>query len=68
MDLPAQRVHASVCGADGNDGRMRYTREGEGRALPGDPLTALTWLANELSSLGIGLRADDWASSCRGIV
>ena len=59
LDLAAHRVHASVCGADG---RMRYTREGEGRALLGDPLTALTWLANELSTLGIGLRAGDWAS------
>ncbi len=28
----------------------------------GDPLIALTWLANELSSLGIGLRTGDWAS------
>ena len=59
LDLPAHRVHATVCGADG---RVRTTREGEGRALLGDPLTALTWLANELSSLGIGLRAGDWAS------
>ena len=59
VDLAAQRVHATAHGADG---RVRYTREGEGRALLGDPLTALTWLANELSSLGIGLRAGDWAS------
>lgn len=59
MDLAAHRVEATVCGADG---RVRYTRMGEGRALLGDPLTALTWLANELSSLGIGLRAGDWAS------
>ena len=36
--------------------------DGEGRALLGDPLIALTWLANELSSLGIGLRTGDWAS------
>ncbi len=58
-DLAAHRVHATVCGADGG---VRYTRGGEGRALLGDPLIALTWLANELSSLGIGLRAGDWAS------
>lgn len=59
VDLAAHRVQATVCAADG---RVRYTREGEGRALLGDPLSALTWLANELSSLGIGLRAGDWAS------
>lgn len=59
IDLAAHRVHATVSGADG---RLRYVREGEGRALLGGPLTALTWLANELSSLGIGLRAGDWAS------
>lgn len=59
LDLAAHRVQATVCGADG---RVRYTREGEGRALLGDPLVALTWLVNELSSLGLGLRAGDWAS------
>ena len=58
-DLAAHRVQATVFGSDD---RVRYTREGEGRALLGHPLTALTWLANELSSLGIGLRAGDWAS------
>ncbi len=59
VDLAAHRVHATVYGADG---RVRYVRDGEGRALLGDPLTALTWLVNELSSLGTGLRASDWAS------
>ncbi|MFT3955021.1 MAG: hydratase [Piscinibacter sp.] len=59
LDLAAHRVHASVRGADG---QLRFTRDGEGRALLGDPLAALTWLANELSALGIGLRAGDWAS------
>ena len=58
-DLAAHRVHASVTGADG---RVRYERDGEGRALLGDPRTALTWLANELSALGVGMRAGDWAS------
>lgn len=58
-DLAAHGVQASV--HDG-DGRVRYTRRGEGRALLGDPRSALTWLANELSSLGIGLHAGDWAS------
>lgn len=59
VDLAAHGVQATVYNADG---RARYVREGEGRALLGGPLTALTWLANELSSLGIGLRAGDWAS------
>lgn len=58
-DLAAHRVEAVVRGADG---RQRYRRSGEGRALLGDPRVALTWLANELSRLGIGLRAGDWAS------
>lgn len=59
LDLAAHRVRAAVHGADGT---LRYTREGEGRALLGDPRAALTWLANELSALGICLRAGDWAS------
>lgn len=59
VDLAAHRVSATVHGADG---RVRYTREGDGRALLGGPLVALTWLANALSALGIGLRPDDWAS------
>lgn len=59
LDLAAHTVHATVHGADGT---TRYSRDGQGRALLGDPRTALVWLANELSSLGIGLRAGDWAS------
>lgn len=59
LDLAAQAVHATVTGAEG---QLRCTRNGEGRALLGDPLLALTWLANALSSLGTGLRAGDWAS------
>lgn len=59
VDLAAHRVLATVHGADG---AVRFTREGEGRALLGDPLVALTWLANALSALGTGLRSGDWAS------
>jgi len=59
VDLASHRVHATVRGADGG---VRYTRDGEGRAVLGDPRTALTWIANELSALRIGLRAGDWAS------
>ncbi len=58
-DLAAHGVHATVCDAAG---RERYTRDGQGSALLGNPLIALTWLANELLMLGIGLRAGDWAS------
>lgn len=59
VDLAAHRVHATV---DGADGQRRYERDGEGRAVLGDPRIALTWLANDLSSRGLGLRAGDWAS------
>ena len=59
IDLSSHPVQAKVFGADG---QLRYMREGAGRALLGDPLIALTWLANELSALGIGLQAGDWAS------
>lgn len=59
LDLAAHPVHATVRDAQG---RVRYERDGAGRALLGDPRSALTWLANELASLGIGLRAGDWAS------
>ena len=59
LDLAAHPVQARVLGADG---AQRLERAGEGRALLGDPRTALTWLANTLSTLGIGLQAGDWAS------
>ncbi len=58
-DLAAHRVHATVRGADGV---VRIDREGDGRALLGDPRIALAWLANDLSARGLGLRAGDWAS------
>lgn len=59
MDLAAHAVTATVFSADGT---ARCTRGGEGRALLGGPVRALTWLANALSCLGIGLQAGDWAS------
>ena len=59
IDLAAHGVTATVFGPDGP---VRYTRDGAGRALLGAPITALTWLANELSRRGSGLRAGDWAS------
>jgi len=44
--------HPVTCRVDG-----KIEHEGSGGAVLGDPRTALTWLANELSSLGIELAA-----------
>ncbi len=49
IDLSAHRVVARV-----GDGRAG---EGTGAEVLGDPRTALTWLANELSALGLTLAA-----------
>ncbi len=49
LDLAALRPLARV-GA-------RYNREGLGAAVLGDPRKALAWLVNEVSSLGLTLRA-----------
>ena len=49
LDLAAHRVMATI--------GTRLKREGIGAEVLGDPRIALTWLANELSSLGIPLAA-----------
>lgn len=49
LDLAAHRVTARVAG--------RYEREGVGANVLGDPRAALAWLANELSRMGVTLRA-----------
>ncbi len=49
VDLVAHRVLGSVVGI--------VAREGVGANVLGDPRVALTWLANELSGLGVPLRA-----------
>lgn len=49
LDLTAHRVHATVA--------RRYERDGIGSNVLGHPLIALTWLANELSGLGVPLAA-----------
>jgi 2-keto-4-pentenoate hydratase len=41
----------------------RLHREGSGRAVLGHPLNALTWLANQLSSQGIGLKAGQYVTT-----
>ena len=51
LDLVAHRVSAEVVG--------RYTRQGSGAAVLGDPRVALTWLVNELSAIGATLRAGE---------
>lgn len=60
LDLRTHRVRAEVRGADG---RVHTTREGDGTAVLGDPRVALTWLANELSALGIPLEPGQWVST-----
>jgi 2-keto-4-pentenoate hydratase len=49
IDLTAHQVVASVVG--------RLERKGVGSNVLGDPREALTWLVNELSQLGLTLRA-----------
>jgi 2-keto-4-pentenoate hydratase len=49
VDLAAHPVRGEVVG--------KLTRDGLGANVLGDPRVALAWLANELSSLGITLRA-----------
>lgn len=51
VDLASHKVRARVAG--------RYDREGSGANVLGDPCVALTWLVNELSELGIGLRGGE---------
>ena len=53
IDLSTHRVHGQVSGPT-----RRYAREGSGAAVLGNPLDALVWLVNELSSLGITLHRD----------
>jgi 2-keto-4-pentenoate hydratase len=49
LDLATQPVRVIVNG--------QVVREGSGSAVLGHPLNALEWLANNLASRGIGLRA-----------
>ncbi|MBV9784907.1 MAG: hydratase [Acidisphaera sp.] len=54
LDLAAHRVHG-VCGG--------VEAEGVGANVLGDPRIALTWLANELSRIGVGLLAGQVATT-----
>jgi 2-keto-4-pentenoate hydratase len=49
LELAAHRVEAEVVG--------RYGRAGKGANVLGDPRVALTWLANELRTLGVALES-----------
>jgi len=51
LDLAAHTVRGEVVG--------RMTRDGIGANVLGDPRIALAWLANELSQLGLTLRAGE---------
>jgi 2-keto-4-pentenoate hydratase len=51
LDLSTHAVHARV----DQGARLQCTREGTGANVLGDPRIALTWLVNQLSSLGIAL-------------
>lgn len=58
VDLAAHPVHASVDGS-----ARRYERDGVGANVLGDPRIALTWLANELSQLGVTLAAGQFVTT-----
>lgn len=51
IDLVEHAVTATIAG--------KLTREGRGANVLGDPRLAMTWLANELSGLGIALKAGE---------
>ena len=55
LDLAAQPVRLMVNG--------QLEREGSGRAVLGHPLNALEWLANSLSSRGLGLKAGQYVTT-----
>lgn len=55
IDLAAQKVHLVING--------ELKGEGNGAAVLGHPLNALTWLANELNARGAGLRAGDYVTT-----
>jgi 2-keto-4-pentenoate hydratase len=61
-DIPGQTIVLRVDGAE--------RRRGTAREAVGHPLVPLTWLANELSRTGIGLRAGELVStgSCTGML
>jgi 2-keto-4-pentenoate hydratase len=59
LDFPDHPVRGLVT----HGGATVAQRDGTGAAVLGDPRVALAWLVNELSSLGITLRAGQFAST-----
>jgi 2-keto-4-pentenoate hydratase len=59
LDLAGHEAHASVTGA----GTRHCTRDGSGAAVLGDPRAALAWLVNELSALGLTLKAGQFVTT-----
>jgi len=55
LDLSKHKVKGIVAG--------KYDRDGLGGNVLGDPRIALTWLANELSKIGVGLKAGQVATT-----
>jgi 2-keto-4-pentenoate hydratase len=55
IDLAAHKATCRIAGG--------ILREGGGANVLGDPRTALAWLANELSRLGVGLKAGQVATT-----
>lgn len=55
VDLAAQQVRLLINGD--------LKGEGSGAAVLGHPLNALTWLANELNTRGVGLQAGDYVTT-----
>ncbi|RZL62823.1 MAG: hydratase [Variovorax sp.] len=58
LDLSTHTVHATVDGSE-----RRYERDGIGANVLGDPRIALTWIANELSGLGVTLAAGQFVTT-----
>jgi 2-keto-4-pentenoate hydratase len=59
IDLSKHAVSAQVHHADGNT----WNRAGNGSAVLGDPRIAMTWIANELSSLGLTLERGQFVTT-----
>ncbi len=51
VDLSQHKVHAEVAG--------RLARDGSGEAVLGNPRKALTWLVNEVTSVGLDVQAGE---------